>query len=59
MDESTSSLDEQTSEQIMRQVLQLSQNLTLIVVSHNKKVFEGLDKVYQIKNREIKLIDRN
>jgi ABC-type multidrug transport system fused ATPase/permease subunit len=53
MDEPTSSLDEVTSQRLMKNVYEISKNKTLIVVTHNPKILFLCDKIYNFANGEL------
>ena len=48
LDEATSALDEQTENKIMREIYQISQKKTLIIVAHRLSTIKNCDKVYRI-----------
>ena len=49
-DEATSALDEETETKIMREIDNLSNKITLIIISHKLSTIKKCDKVYEIKN---------
>jgi ATP-binding cassette subfamily C protein len=48
LDEATSALDESTSNEIIRMLESLTESITLIMISHDKRLFKKMDKVYEI-----------
>ena len=55
MDEATSALDENTQSKILNNILKISTNLSIIIISHNKSVLERCNKIYEIKDFKINL----
>ncbi len=53
LDEATSALDNKTEEKIVDEIYNISQNKTLIVVSHRLSTMKSIDKIYTIKNRRV------
>jgi ATP-binding cassette, subfamily B, bacterial PglK len=53
MDESTSSLDKQTEQEIVEEIKILQGKITMIVISHNMSTIEHCDKVYCIQDGAI------
>ena len=58
MDEPTSSLDEVTSQRLMKNVYEISKNKTLIVVTHNPKILFLCDKIYNFANGELNEVSK-
>ncbi len=52
-DEATNALDEETENQILRNILKLKKTKTIILISHNKKIFEICDQILDLKKDEI------
>jgi len=50
LDEATSALDEETESGIMKEIYQISQDKTLIIIAHRLTTIKDCDKVYQIKD---------
>jgi ATP-binding cassette, subfamily B, bacterial PglK len=50
MDESTSSLDKQTEQEIVEEIKILQGKITMIVISHSMSTIEHCDKVYRIQD---------
>jgi ATP-binding cassette, subfamily B, bacterial PglK len=48
MDESTSALDKETEKEIMREVGQLSNDVTVIIVTHSAEVVKKCNRIYTI-----------
>ncbi len=57
LDEATSGLDELIEEKLLKNLVNLQPNLTILMITHNKKLLKFSDKIYEIKN--LKLIDYN
>ena len=55
-DEATNSLDKDSEKDILETIYSL-EDVTIIFISHDKKVFYKCDKVYKINNGIIKLIE--
>lgn len=56
LDEATSALDSETEKQILSHITKLKQEMLIIIVSHNKKIFEYCDKIFQLKSKKIEMI---
>jgi ABC-type multidrug transport system fused ATPase/permease subunit len=54
LDEATSALDEETEKKIMKEIYQISQDKTLIIVAHRLSTIKNCDKVYETKDGLIK-----
>ena len=50
MDESTSSLDKETEQEIVDEIKRLHGKITMIVISHNMSTIEHCDQVYRIQD---------
>ena len=57
LDEATNALDEMTEKNIIKFILSLKSDLTIIIISHNKENLVHCDKVFEIKNK--KIIEKN
>ena len=55
MDEPTSSLDNQTENEIVDNLLDLKAKNTLIIISHKMSTLKNCDKIYEIKNKKMLL----
>jgi len=53
LDEATNALDETTEKNIIKFILSLKKDLTVIIISHNKENLIHCDKVFEIKNKKI------
>ena len=53
MDEPTSSLDEETETAIINDIFNIFEDKTVILVSHNKRIFEKCNKIFEIKKNRI------
>ena len=56
LDEATSGLDEKTEEKLLNNLINIKPKLTIIIISHNKKILEICNKVYKIYNQKIEEI---
>jgi len=54
MDESTSSLDAETENEVIKEISQLKGKVTTIIIAHNLKTLENCDMIYEVKNGNIK-----
>ena len=59
LDEATRSLDQKTEEQIIKTLIKKKNNLTIIMISHNKNNFKYCDDVYEIKDKKITKLDNH
>ena len=59
LDEATSGLDEETEGKLLSNLVNIKPNLTIIIISHNKKILKICDKVYKIFNKNIKEISQD
>ena len=55
-DEATSSLDVQTENEIMKEILKLNKITTILVISHKLEIIRMCNVRYFVKNSKIKLI---
>ena len=53
LDEATRSLDQTTEEEIIKTLVKKKNDITIIMISHNKNNFKYCDEIYEIKNRKI------
>ena len=58
-DESTSSLDSDNENEVMKTINSLKKLKTIIVISHKNELFVNCDKIYQIKDNGIYLKNKN
>ena len=56
LDESTSNLDNDTENQILKELKMLTKNLTIIIVSHRENIKNYCDSVYRLENKKIERI---
>ncbi len=56
LDEATNALDFKTEEQILDEICLLKKDIFVVLVSHNKKLFEYCDKVVELKSKKLKII---
>lgn len=59
MDEPTSSLDELTSERLMKNIYEIAKNKTLILVTHNPKILYSCNSIYSFSKGELKIVSKN
>ncbi len=57
LDETLSSLDIETEKKIMSEIKSFDKNLTVIIVSHRPNTLKLCDKVYEVENKKIELIN--
>jgi ATP-binding cassette, subfamily B, bacterial PglK len=53
MDEATNSLDEKTEKSILNFILNLKNELTIIMISHNMENLNSCDKIYKISDKKL------
>lgn len=53
LDEATSGLDEKVEEKLLNNLLNFRPKLTIIIITHNKKILKVCNKVYKISNKNI------
>ena len=56
LDEATSSLDYQTENEILKTILSVKKNKTIVVIAHRLKTIENCDKIIELDNGKIKKI---
>ena len=54
LDEATSALDNLTEKKIMKNLLSLNDNLTIIMIAHRLSTIKDCDKIYLLKNGTVK-----
>ena len=54
LDEATSSLDEETEKEIMNTINLMKRKKTIIICSHKKEILKECDKIYLVKNKNLK-----
>jgi len=50
LDEATSALDESTSIEIIEMLDSLTESMTLIMISHDRRSFKNMSKIFEIEN---------
>lgn len=55
LDEATSALDDETEQEIMNEIYEISGDKTLIIIAHRLSTIDRCEKVYKLKNGEITL----
>ena len=58
LDEATSGLDEETEEKLLNNLINIKPKLTIIIITHNKKILNICSKVFQIFDKKIKEIPK-
>jgi ATP-binding cassette, subfamily B, bacterial PglK len=53
MDESTSALDDETENEILKEIKELTGKKTLVIISHTKKVLQYCNAIYKVKDGEL------
>ena len=53
LDEATNALDEKNEKAFFDNLLNNYPNITLIIISHNKKILSRCENIYEIKNSNI------
>lgn len=59
LDETTNALDTKTEEIILRGLRKEFYNKTVFIISHSKDLYKYVDKIINIKNNKIKILDKN
>ena len=59
LDEPTSALDEKNQDLFSKIVQNLKKNITVVIITHNRKLLEKCDKVYLLENKSLKEINNN
>ena len=54
LDESTSSLDLKTEQEISHMLSNLPKELTIIIIAHKLKILENCDSIYELREGELK-----
>lgn len=57
LDEATSALDSETEENVMKEVYEVANNMTLILIAHRLSTLMQCDKIYKIETGKIILCD--
>jgi ABC-type bacteriocin/lantibiotic exporter with double-glycine peptidase domain len=53
LDEATSSLDEDTEKNIMKNILDLKGRITIIFITHKLSLLKNCDKIFELKNKKL------
>ena len=53
LDETTSSLDNETEKKILNTIKKLQKNRTVIIISHNKELMDICKNIYSISNKRL------
>ena len=57
LDEATSALDNLTEKEVMREIDALDENLTVIIIAHRLSTLNGCNKIYEVKDLAVKLVE--
>ena len=57
LDEATSGLDEETEEKLLNNLINMKPKLTIIIISHNKKILQICNKLYKVHNQNMEEIN--
>ncbi len=55
LDESTSSLDNESEDQILDELVKFKGKITLLIISHKRRTLKICEKIYKIENKKISL----
>ncbi len=58
MDEATSSLDKETEELILENINNFKGKRTIIVITHKESTLKYVDKIFEIKNKKLNIINK-
>ena len=58
LDESTSALDLKTENELLKDLKELQKTKTIIIISHRKESIVFCDKVYELKGKSVKKIEK-
>ena len=53
LDEATSALDDSTEEKILRSILDIDRNLTIIMVTHRTSTLRNCNRIFKVQNKKI------
>ena len=56
LDEATNALDFETEKKIINEITQLKNETFIVLVSHNKKIFENCDRIFELKSKKLNII---
>ena len=56
-DEPTSSLDQETELNFLKEIKRLKSNKTIIIISHREEALSFCDEIYKLKNKKLSKID--
>lgn len=59
LDEPTSNLDKLSEEKFIQIINSLSKKITIILITHKKKLFENTNKYFEIKNKKLKIKNKS
>lgn len=57
LDEATSALDEDTERKVMKNIIDYSQNLTLIIIAHRLTTLKQCNKIFKVETNGLKVFD--
>lgn len=58
MDESTSSLDDETENEILKEIEELKGKKTIIIIAHKREVLKFCDNIYVLRNAKLEKLER-
>ena len=56
LDESTSSLDKESEDKFIQQIVKIRNTKTIIIVSHRDNALKFCEKIYKLENKNLRLI---
>ena len=57
LDEATSGLDEQTEGKLLDNLLNIKPKLTIVIITHNKRILKICNNIYEIKDKKIEKVN--
>ncbi len=57
LDEATSGLDEQTEGKLLDNLLNIKPKLTIVIITHNKRILKICNNIYEIKDQKIEKVN--
>ena len=59
MDEATSALDSETEQEVLSNLTSIAGKVTLIIISHSKGLLKKCEKIYNLENGKLQILDNN
>ena len=56
LDEATNALDQNTEKSVLENIYSLKDEKTLIIISHNNSILKNCDRIFEIKDKNLKEI---